>query len=241
MCGLEQDPQQQERLSATDQAPPLAGVISHLLFEPTLLASTGRRRFTLQNDTTGDLPVRWKISEINSLQEKQQQQPKGSAVDFASAQPAGSSPKTSSPVAIAGTPGLSRQSSQLAVGVAIPACAAPSGGSGRDQAAETGGARRTHRQETGIIAATSTFRNIDGKDGHNCVDPSYPTRSLEASSSSSVVCGTVNLPTDTTEAVAGRAPDKEPFGIFPEFAVVPAHGERTFEVAFSPPGLGESR
>lgn len=251
-CRLEQIPQQ-HRLpssdtSGIDQTAPLPAVISHLLFEPTLLASTGRRRFTLRNDTTGDLPVRWEISEILPLQQekKHQQQPlKRSGAGFAPGSPTvwntiATGTRMAEP---------SRQRTQHEAGATVPASAAATatagGGVGRDQAAGTEGTRRTPRQEAGVTpaAVSPTSRSIDGRDGRNRADLGSSSTSIAASSSippsSSVVGATVVL---TAAAAAVRAaPDDGPFGVFPEFAVVPAHGEFAFEVAFSPCGLEESR
>lgn len=72
--------------------------ISHLLFEPTLLASTRRRQFTLRNDTTGDLGIRWEASDITSAQKRQQRgQKKKSANSRSSSSgyPTSASPTTS--------------------------------------------------------------------------------------------------------------------------------------------------
>lgn len=240
----------------TDQVAPLPAVISHLLFEPTLLASTGRRRFTLQNDTSRDLPVRWEISEMLSLQEQHQrrrQQPsEGSEIGFAPAQATGCLllQTDSSPAALAAGTGiaeLGRQSSQHEAGLTTPAGAAAGSASGRfdrDQAGEAEGTRRASRQEAGATARTPTSGRPSGRDDKARGDSASPARSLAVSfPGSSVVGATVVLPADKmAKVVAAKAPnDTRPFGIFPEFAVLPAHGEFTFEVAFSPAGLGESR
>ena len=256
-----------------DQTAPLPAVISHLLFEPTLLATTGRRRFTLQNDTTGDLPVRWGISEIFPLQENQQKALKGAGTSVAPAR-AGDSPGLS-PVCNAVAPGawvaeLGRQRTQHVAETAVPAGAAAAaaaaatataaaagggGGSGRDQVKGADGTRRNSRQDANVASAvTSTPRSIGGRDGKSCADLGSSSRSGIAASSSSppppsssVGVGTVVLTADETAAVAAaaaaaaRVPHAGPFRIFPEFAVVPAHGEFAFEVAFSPADLGESR
>eukprot|EP00903_Cladosiphon_okamuranus_P011029 g10416.t1 len=238
----EQDPEQQKQLSQSggfsgmDEVTPLPAVVNHLLFEPTLLSSTGRRRFTLRNDTTGDLPVRWEISEILPLTKTHQRPPKGSGRGFAPTQAAAGSPvlpSGSSLTTITASVGL-------AAGVAL--CG---GSSGRGH----GAGKETSRQEEpgSLKAATSTLRNADGRDDKRAgVDFSSASRSPATSSlspSSSVVGATVvlPLPSDEKATAVGRAPDCGPFGIFPESAVVPAHGEFSFEVAFSPAGLGESR
>lgn len=45
---------------------------------------------------------------------------------------------------------------------------------------------------------------------------------------------------NTTTNVEATTADRGPFGIFPGFAVVPANGEVSFEVVFSPATLGEA-
>lgn len=248
---FEQDSEQQHQLlqsgvvSDMDAVTPLPAVVSHLLFDPTLLSSTGRRRFTLRNGTTGDLPVRWDMSEVLPQTEKRhQQRPKGSGRGFSPAQAAAAD----SPV----VPTFS-SATAIAAGEAmvIPAGAAPSGGSsGRNHGAGTEGSRRVSRQEEigTTTGATTAPRDVERRvDKRTRADLSPPSQTLADSSpspSSSVVGTTVVLPLPADEratAAAGRAPDAGPFGIFPEFAVVPAHGEFTFEAAFSPAGLGESR
>eukprot|EP00752_Nemacystus_decipiens_P011479 g10191.t1 len=243
-------------------AAPLPTVISHLLFEPTLLASTGRRRFTLRNDTTGDLPVRWEISEMLTMQQENQEQQalKGYGTRFAPARAGGSSclPKVCNAVTKMADPRQQRM--RHAAGATILAgadntVAAAGVGAGRGQAVGAEATRRTSRlkaQASAASAVSPMLRNIDGRDGKNCADLESSCLGLAASSppSPSAIDATVVLPAERGEsgvvaaAAAGasaRVPDTGPFGIFPEFAVVPAQGEVVFEVTFSPTGLRESR
>ena len=254
VCRIKQDLDDQQQqiprsggVSGIDQGTPLPATISHLLFDPTLLSSTGRRRITLRNETTGDLPVRWEMSEIFPLQDKKQQRlPKVSGMGLVRARPAALPSVGSNGV---GTPIR-----------AAGAAAAPTPGRDHGAGAEGSPCARTSLAEAGATAAAATHtpRNtVDGRaDKSIREDLSSTSRSLAAPAPSPgcpVVGATAAMPlpaggkaaAEAEEAAAagvvGRAPDAGPFGIFPEFAVVPAHGEFAFEVAFSPAGLQESR
>lgn len=75
-------------------------------------------------------------------------------------------------------------------------------------------------------------RNIAGHDGMTSAGLSSSTLISAAHDARSV--GTMS-----SSAVTAAA--RGPFAIVPGFAVVPAHGEVSFEVAFTPTSLGETR
>ncbi|CAB1097206.1 unnamed protein product [Ectocarpus sp. CCAP 1310/34] len=208
---------QQQLLLPNDNAADLGSAvvaspaaISHLLFEPTLLASTCRRRFTLRNYTTGDLGIRWEASDITSAQKRQQRgQKKKSATSRSSSSgdPPSASPTTS---------------------------ATPAGGGfvdifgtvGDSEVTEIRGSAYADREGADWEPGASAPRN-EGRTGDVAAGGIQPSSSLAAGKTAQMAEG------------LATAPGRGPFVIFPDFAVVPAQGEVSFEVAFSPPGLRE--
>lgn len=81
---------------------------------------------------------------------------------------------------------------------------------------------------TSPAAASPPPRNLT-------MSAALPPSSLVAGSSAGLAGETMATATEA-EAVA----DRGPFAILPGFAVVPANGEVSFEVAFSPVSLGET-
>ncbi|CAN0093832.1 unnamed protein product, partial [Ectocarpus sp. 12 AP-2014] len=212
---------QQQLLLPSDNAADLGSAvvaspaaISHLLFEPTFLASTCRRQFTLRNDTTGDLGIRWEASDITSAQKRQQRgQRKKSATSKSSS--SGDPPSAS--------PAIS---------------ATPAGGGVGDMFGTVGDGEATERGGGACVDTGAAQAGADWEPGANAPRNEERTGDVAAGGiqlSSSLAAGkTAQMPKGLATA-AGRAP----FVIFPGFAVVPARGEVSFEVAFSPPGLGE--
>ncbi|CBJ28265.1 conserved unknown protein [Ectocarpus siliculosus] len=212
---------QQQLVLPTDKAADLGSAvvaspaaISHLLFEPTLLASTCQRQFTLRNDTTGDLRIRWETSDITSAQKRQQRgQKKNSATSRSSSSgdPPSASPTTS---------------------------ATRTGGGGGDIFGTVGDGEATERRGSAYVDRGGAQAGADWEPEANAPRNEKRTGDVPAGgiqpSSSLAARTTAQMPKGLATA-AGRGP----FVIFPGFAVVPARGEVSFEVAFSPPALGE--
>lgn len=176
-------------------------VIDHILFKPTLLASTGRHRFTLRNDTMGDLPIRWEIS------------------DAASTNPQQTSPPPSQP----------QERKTFAAGTFT----SPQGEGGRG----------------GEGAALATLPNIEERGNSHAIGFAPPFATLPHDDTIPRALPPSLLVASTSGDCAGRpiatahdvaTADRGPFDIFPAFAVVPANGEVSFEVAFSPATLREA-
>ncbi len=207
---------------------PVPAVIRHLLFEPTVLSSTGRRRFTLRNDTTGDLPVRWVVSEA--------------AVPSSSSPPP--PPQPLRPPAALGAASLFPAGAASPFSPSRPA----PGGGGRDGRGGSAGTVALSRQGGQQAPGRGSREMAAGdkepadrtRDGDHCLALTFAAASIPAASPSSPVAGSTADKT-AAAAVAASKPDRGPFEIFPRFAVVPAHGEASFEVSFTPGGLGQMR
>lgn len=130
---------------------------------------------------------------------------------------------------------------------------APTGGTGTDISPQEveGGVGEGEGEGGGEGAQLlAMLRDIKARESSNAVGLSSPATPLPRDGTMPLARPPSFLVADTSEGLVDEADrasndatpaDGVPFGIFPGYAVVPANGEVSFEVAFSPATLGEAR
>lgn len=248
--------------------PPLPPILNTPYYRFMGYRSTGRRQFTLRNDTSGDLPVNWAISEVPLLLPKEPSRPsakkrgRGTA-RHGSTVGARSDATTVSASEFGGTllaeeekkrnrnsenstsntyndsnngevdrEGINCAAEPFMAREVYPTAPLPGQQLAAATAAAAGKREYDIPNEYQLRKIEDEGRNIAGHDGMTSAGLSSSTLISAARDARSV--GTMS-----SSAVTAAA--RGPFAIVPGFAVVPAHGEVSFEVAFTPTSLGETR